>query len=194
MIQKHRPLNTKHQKVVELWNQNLTGTEIAKEMGLTRNAVLGLIFRLRSRGDVELRHDIPVELRKPQPPREPKPKIEKPKKVKRENVVVFKPREVSLPKFRPDPAQIVMEFVMPANPITLMELGPNSCRYILSVDTPVGAVYCGEPKAIKSYCMHHASLCYYKPKDNKNENLSNLRSYAPKRRWNPYLSKVSNAH
>lgn len=42
----------KRQRIAELWNQNWPSSKIAEEVGLTRNAVIGAVHRLRQRGDI----------------------------------------------------------------------------------------------------------------------------------------------
>jgi hypothetical protein len=42
----------KRQRIAELWNQNMPSSKIAEEVGVTRNAVIGAIYRLRQRGEI----------------------------------------------------------------------------------------------------------------------------------------------
>lgn len=37
-------------KLVEMWNSGLTATEIGKELGVTKNAIIGRVNRLREKG------------------------------------------------------------------------------------------------------------------------------------------------
>ena len=42
----------KRQRIAELWNQNMPSSKIAEEVGVTRNAVIGAVYRLRKRGEI----------------------------------------------------------------------------------------------------------------------------------------------
>lgn len=53
------------------------------------------------------------------------------------------------PKPFPRPAPVL------AGEITFLNLEPNHCRYLFD-----DGLFCGKPKAIKSYCAYHASRCY----------------------------------
>ena len=46
--------------------------------------------------------------------------------------------------------------------LTLFDLKRTSCRYIIHMDSPDGALYCGEVIDRGAYCKEHADRCYYK--------------------------------
>jgi hypothetical protein len=45
--------------------------------------------------------------------------------------------------------------------IQIHELTPTSCRFIVEGEG-VGAIFCGHPISMKSYCEKHAKICYVK--------------------------------
>lgn len=56
------------QRVRELWNNGLTSGEISKELGITRNSVVGIIDRLRGKGFfVRIRGKGAFKVKKPRP-------------------------------------------------------------------------------------------------------------------------------
>lgn len=56
------------QRVRELWNNGLTGSEIGKEIGITKNSVVGIIDRLRRKGFfVRIRGEGMFKVKKPRP-------------------------------------------------------------------------------------------------------------------------------
>lgn len=56
------------QRVLELWNSGLTGGEIGKELGITKNSVVGIIDRLRRKGFfVKSRGEGTFKVKKPRP-------------------------------------------------------------------------------------------------------------------------------
>ena len=142
------------EKLVALWNSGMTATEVGKALGITKNAVVGKVNRLRAKGVfMRMRQPpTPKPERAPRPPRPPKPKKPRPEKVVR----LTPPALVCVPV--PDPVvDKTSRFV------TLLELTQQSCRYIVSKDTEE-TLYCGAPRTRKSYCTAHAALCYVKDK------------------------------
>jgi hypothetical protein len=99
-------------------------------------------------------------------------------KAAREDKIPAQPAEVIMPKRKPvaEPVAPVLQLVWPVDPmvseapsvedgkpIGLMDLRHSSCRFIVDNADPQRALYCGRPKARKSYCADHAKLCYVKP-------------------------------
>ena len=74
-------------KIVKLWNEKKTSGEIAKEMNLTRNAVMGVVHRHGKR-----KTPLKIIRRVEYKPKAEKPKIEKPKNEKKleEKLTIFK--------------------------------------------------------------------------------------------------------
>lgn len=147
--------------VIDLWNnKEMTGGEIALQIGTTRAAVLGLLYRLRQKGLVEYRKDQGEAMagrpkgpglktprhREPDPPRFPV-------KVKISDL------------FSGDP------IITSINAITIMRLKQRHCRYPIG-RTPAGEhVFCGETrKPGKSMCPEHHARCYYPPKEHRARN------------------------
>lgn len=121
--------------VLELWNKQYTGGQIAKELCLTRNAVMGIVDRLKKKGLIDPRPKLP-------------PKIEPPK-------VVIKTKKMPPVFIKPKPVNHI--------PKTLMQLRQNSCRYVVNDGPASQFLFCGKPKEKGAYCMDHAKLCYVKP-------------------------------
>jgi hypothetical protein len=46
-------------------------------------------------------------------------------------------------------------------PISFMDLGPESCRYVVGEPAGLKTLFCGEPRAgAAPYCQAHAVRCY----------------------------------
>ena len=43
--------------VIKLWEEGLSGSEIAEKLDITRNSVIGAIYRLRKQGHILSRHE-----------------------------------------------------------------------------------------------------------------------------------------
>jgi len=50
--QKRKMTEEIRRRIAELWNQGISSSSIAAEVGLTRNAVIGAVYRLRQRGEI----------------------------------------------------------------------------------------------------------------------------------------------
>lgn len=120
------------EEIAVLWNRNMPSSMIAKELGMTKGSVCGMMFRARLAGDTRF------------PPRPavfgPRPRKEKPV------------REVP---FKPPPHAKFGE-------VLLFDLRPNDCRYPTETLERHGEYFfCGAPKDPKSeaYCEKHQKLC-----------------------------------
>lgn len=171
---------TDKNKVLEMWNENYTGTQIANALGTTRSAVMGILHRLRNKGLIKHR---------------PRPTAEERKKQKVKGVTVAPvltatpavkpPPEPASPRLpanvvrgpwrAPDPEPPMQEIelkpeVAPDTQrtgVTLLELKARDCRYVTHVGTGVSTIYCGAPIKRGAYCAAHGLLCYVEPKDHK---------------------------
>lgn len=132
--------NDMNQKILEMWEQGKSGSEIANVLGVTRSTVLGRINRLRRKHKIEYRaakilvkSDRVVRTR------------DKAKPYKK--LRVFVPVEQVIPK--------------PKNSVSILDLQYWSCRYVLGdPKTPLDKIYCGQISEQGSYCKDHAQLCY----------------------------------
>jgi hypothetical protein len=139
------PLTAQDQSIIDLWQRGNSAQQIADKFGVTKNTIVGKVTRLRDRG---------YDLRKREPPEQ----------------VVAVARRTSVPK-----PVIPWVPAAPVNPITetktahvigskrLMDLGIDDCRYIINDGQISSFLFCGEPKAGKTYCAAHHKLCYVKP-------------------------------
>jgi hypothetical protein len=148
-------------ELIKLWEQGFSGTEIAYRMGTTRNAVLGKIHRLREKHLISRRPKVskprpePVmEAKKEKPKAPPPPRKAAPK---RPTIWTKLPKTEAI-RSEPTSKTVPVEKTL----LTLFDLKRTNCRYIVEMDTPSGALYCGDPMDRASYCKKHADLCYYK--------------------------------
>lgn len=132
--------NDMNQKILEMWEQGRTGSEIANVLGVTRSTVLGRINRLRSKHQIGYRAaKILVKSDRVVRTRD---KIKPYKKLRK-----FVPVEQVIPK--------------PKHGVSILDLQYWSCRYIVGdPKTPLDKIYCGQVSEHKSYCKDHAQLCY----------------------------------
>ena len=162
-------LTDAQQQMVRLWNEGYTGTQIGKEFGVSRAAILGRLHRLKLRG-----HLIANKSEKTKSPKD---------KVISEIVKVRLPdREVSselAKKYTPMQLELAFDIIMKveefrnkpkeiSTKVQITGLTHFSCRYVIENSEPSEAWFCGKPKVRGSYCTDHANLCYIPLEDQKN--------------------------
>ena len=140
-----RKLSARHKEILALWKEGLTGQQIAEKLGTTRNAILGLVNRLRIAGYVEYR------AKHPRPKRGAPRKPHKPPKRKMAQLELA---VSAAPPLIPEPVQ--------TRPLTIMELGRRSCRFILNEGKPSSFLFCGKTTDKGSYCLEHHKVCFTK--------------------------------
>lgn len=151
---------TEHeQEILKLWEDGLTGSEIANQIGVTRNAVMGKLHRLRERHVITykniatrtaaIRHKVRVKERAKQ--------IDETLNGQK---VEEKPLEEAVEELLP----LILEELRPKTgdrkPVKFMDLQPSSCRYVVSGAMAKDFLFCNEVKKIGSpYCQEHHSRC-----------------------------------
>lgn len=128
-------------KVLELWQDGNTGAVIASLLGLTRNQVIGFIYRFKQR---TLR---PNSIKKE--------KItNKKEKKKQENTII----DI-------EPEKMEEYFAEPTTEnISIDDLKFSSCRFIVEDGGYETTRYCGKQIYRVSYCKDHYALCYFPPR------------------------------
>jgi len=132
-------------KILQLWETNVPSSEIAKHLGISRNAVMGHLYRMRHAG-------VPMRQKHP-------------------DTKKAAPRPIGLKKLvrkAPAPVKPTIEEIYRQNnvkpdgkPVRLMDLNPQSCRYIVSGNIPKEFMFCNEVKKDgSSYCLYHHYKCY----------------------------------
>ena len=160
MGKKFASLDPLTQKILRLWEENKSASQIGQELGVTKNVVIGRVTRARMSG---VKLDRVVAIRRGVP--KPKPLVVKNRRIIRE----FKLRCEPLP---------ILEMITPEQnkrSISLSQLKSTSCRYILNDDRS-HPIYCGALKEKKSYCCKHYELCYHVPSTGPRKN-------PPKKNW-----------
>lgn len=140
----------KKEKILELWQQGNTGSSIAALLGLTKNQVIGFVYRSRKKdfASADTGEEKTYVKRRPGPKKTEKPIVSLPKK-KRE---AKKKIEVEIePEYFED---------LSSQNITIDDLKYYSCRFITEIGTYETTKYCGKPIHRVSYCQEHYALCY----------------------------------
>jgi hypothetical protein len=144
-------------EIKKMWENNHTGKEIAIHFGITRNAVMGIVHRLISKG--ELLHKTPE--RQKTAYLNAMSRLKNKDRVEKEFRPVVKTIKRHKPISQPGYFGPVNK---PENASTTNfdSITQFSCRYVVSGDTASNYMFCSELKTKRSYCDHHYSLCYTK--------------------------------
>ena len=135
----------RNRKIAELWELGRTSGEIARELVISRNTVMGVIHRFRANGEnISRRIEMKIVIEPPKEEVEP---------------VVKKPEAPPKIKAKPLPEEPPAPPMMGAN-CTFMGLTYQSCRFIIGPVRGLDTIYCGEPKAGRSFCKEHQNQCY----------------------------------
>jgi len=130
--------------ILKMWADDCTGSQIARVLNMTRNAVMGKLARLRAQGLIKYRD-----------PGQCKNASKEERAMRRTHV----PPGMKTKKDKPLPPLPPM--IDGARPLRLMELTPDSCRFIINDSNKASDfMFCGRPKKGKSYCADHHALCY----------------------------------
>ena len=138
-----------NRQIIDLWNSGMPASEMARECGMTRNAIIGRIARMRAKG-------IPLRSL-------PKATEKLKRAIKREVRTPY--GWIKKKQFKPNNDNIVFEQLSlgiqtPEQNLDIMQLFPGACRFIVGSDRKRGALYCGGTKHSKSYCKKHSDVCY----------------------------------
>jgi len=142
------------QKVIDLWEQGMTGQAIGEVLGYSRCAILGFINRQRKNG-----YEFKRPFEKTRAFRNSifeqkivKAKIVKKKKKALQFTSISKPKKIVVKKEPIDTKD---------HSVNLMGLTRLSCRYPISPDDAPEMIFCGKPQEHGSYCKEHGAICYY---------------------------------
>jgi hypothetical protein len=150
-----KKLTQEEMKIIKLWESGYSGTQIGIELGVTRNTVMGKIYRLRRWSLMSYGH----EKMKSRPDIKVALPSEKPKKAKipQKYVQPGKKRNAWVPT--PDPSVVKPS----ANGLTFWQLKTGMCRYSTSGDSLETYRFCCEPAVKMSYCADHYNICFVPP-------------------------------
>ena len=135
-------------KIFELWQQGVSGGEIAAIVGVTRNSVMGFIHRMREKGHA-MRSERKLKV-KVKEIKQPKPIKEKRVNKVEDDPIIEKEPEVA--------------FSLYEGPVDLEGLKYYSCRFIVEDGNHLTTKYCNKRMHKQSYCKEHYDICYFASK------------------------------
>jgi GcrA cell cycle regulator len=138
-------------ELTKLWAEGYSAGVIAEQFGVTRNSVIGKVFRLN--------------LISPEKKRVARQKVAAPKKVQRRDiskiVTMGAGQRIIRSSEAVDKYQLRCVEIAPRH-LALVDLEPDDCRYPYGNET---ITFCGHPKmAGSSYCVPHKHLTSEPPR------------------------------
>jgi GcrA cell cycle regulator len=155
----------------KLWLQGMSASRIANELanGLTRNAVIGKVYRLGLSGRTKAVAPAPSSNPRPQqkaPSRAPDPRPLSPM-VQGNTALALKPSLYEAPAPAPN-KEIVVAM---SEPVTILELRESMCRWPIGDPTAPEFRFCGAKKlpGLGPYCSCHAGVAYLPQHERRRE-------------------------
>lgn len=147
------------QEILRLWENGMSGKDIAARIGVTRNAVMGKLHRLRERHVLTYRN---VATRMAAIKRSVKEKERA--RIAKETGPDAKLKEQPLLETVEELLPMILEELRPKyaerKPVKFIDLDSSSCRYVISGDFAKDFLFCNEVKKIgSSYCEEHHAKC-----------------------------------
>ncbi len=169
----------------KLWLQGMSASRIAAELanGLTRNAVIGKVYRLGLSGRTKLSAPTTAS---PRPQQKPASRAQNPRSasaigstpigaaltgsspmIQGNMALALKLTALEAPA--PAPSRDVV--VQISEPVTILELRKSMCRWPMGDPTAIEFRYCGARKTPGEgpYCAHHARIAYVPQQDRRRE-------------------------
>ncbi|MGH6794648.1 MAG: GcrA family cell cycle regulator [Methylocella sp.] len=162
--------NERIELLQKLWLEGWSAGRIAGELacGITRNAVIGKIYRLGLSGRVNARSgnmsDSPPHQKAP---RRPAHRHERSPQIAGNTALAFRPFEIEAPAPR-----TVRDVVVPiSEPVTIAELRESMCRWPIGDPAQSEFRFCGAKKLPGQgpYCACHARIAYQTQYDRRRE-------------------------
>jgi|ERR1700722_2926491 len=131
--------------LVELFQKGYSYGHIAKEIGKTRNAVAGQVFKLRKRGVIlENRPPAIIRVKKAKERAAPKTRV--------------RLTPTTVPE-QPEPKRVRLQLIESPTAVTFGELAPHHCKFPIGDPRRSDFRFCGGQRlANKPYCAEHVKL------------------------------------
>lgn len=130
-------LTSRDKEMLKMWDEGETASHIGNHFGITRNAVMGRLNRLRQAGFVGYKTVKP-------PIHRISKKAVKADRAEIKEILAAKRKELKL-----------------KTGYSLMQLDFGMCRYPISGNRASEYRFCGKPISKRSYCTEHHELCWY---------------------------------
>jgi len=165
--------NERIELLQKLWLEGWSASRIARELacGITRNAVIGKVYRLGLSGRVNARSgNGPASPPHQKAPRRPAPRRADSPQFAGNTALAFHPFVIAAPA-----PQTVRDVVVPiSEPVTIAELRESMCRWPIGDPAQPEFRFCGAKKLPGQgpYCAGHAGIAYQTQHERRRERRS----------------------
>jgi len=134
-----------------MWKKGLTTNEIAKELGVSKNSIVGKVHRLNL-----IARPSPIKKKEKEVAQPQKSHVEKTKNEPQKTAAKNETAKVS--------ADTVETSKTKASCIKLAELDSHTCRWPIGDPKDDNFCFCGKKvRSGQTYCDEHAAIAYVKP-------------------------------
>jgi hypothetical protein len=164
----------RNNEIVRLWNLEIPSKDIAAQLGITKNTVIGVVTRTRNSGSGLITRGM-----KPGPYQN----MQNGKRSHRKRPGAEKVKFYTRPRlFQKDPEPI-LELNLEGG-IPFMSLGHGHCRYPVARKDEQH-FFCGQPRrdTLTSYCEEHHAICHTRKVRLKPEDLIRLKKGYAIKQW-----------
>ena len=171
--------NERIELLQKLWLEGWSASRIARELacGITRNAVIGKVYRLGLSGRVNARSGkVPASRPHQKAPRRPAHRHANSLRIAGNTALAFHSFVIEAPA-----PQKVRDVVVPiSEPVTISELRESMCRWPIGDPAQPDFRFCGAKKLPGQgpYCACHAGIAYQTQHDRRHERRSQCRPSA----------------
>jgi GcrA cell cycle regulator len=156
-----------------MWLQGMSASRIAKELanGLTRNAVIGKVYRLGLSGRAKPPTASVASHSQPRPQQKSTHRASTPRAsspmVQGNTALAMQPMMSAAPAIAPAPNKDIV--IAMSEPVTILDLRESMCRWPIGDPTAPEFRFCGAKKlpGVGPYCACHAGVAYQPQQDRR---------------------------
>lgn len=172
-IEEVETIDDRNVRILALWGEKKSAGDIAKELGLSRSAVMGVIDRYKKSGKVT-KHDpsatqraanSPRRIGFSSPPQTPEQaEALRQQRAEERKATIARVNEARA-KYPPPTVRYAADEDEELDGVSILNARPGQCRWIQDQRTREGlAVFCAAAVVPeKSYCPHHHRICTTRP-------------------------------
>lgn len=168
-----------NEEIIKLWNDDVSAREIGMRFGKTKDAIIGIVYRLRKKGFSAKSKGVSPPTKKGRGSGRPRAETK---------IVIQKFKEISSGKKLPDIFELTRSIstfseklepkkeIPPSFGKTIMELSFNDCRYVTGRGEE-GHIFCAQPSSKRQMCKAHYAICYVPSNTKKRKKRSVMKSF-----------------
>jgi len=155
-------------RLIDLWKAGLSASQCGAALGVTRNAVIGKVHRLKLQKRMKRVHQPRSNVWSVEAKERSKRRTEarRNRKANRPKPITT-PKAAPMPEFELDVAALALpawEALEGTMPISVLSATDSTCRWPIGDPLKTGFGYCGCPTVSgSSYCAHHKARSTQKP-------------------------------